>query len=386
MLYELVTGQQPFVSDDPTAVISQHLNSAPVRPWLRSEHCPPDLEALILRLLAKAPDERPSSAAEVLETSGGRLARRPRHRARPPRAADARALGRPPAARAARPGALRRARPAAARRAHEPPRHRLDPVARGATCASSGAPSSSSPTTATSSTPSATPSPTSTTSSCGSTAATTTPRARQGAGRRPEGRRDCPHRGAHRGTAAVHRPLPREGHEGPPGLRPQEAGREDRDARDPPQLAALARLRVRAEPPLRSHAPARLRPDEELRRAHRAARRLHRAAARRPPGRRRPERGRQVDADQDRQRRPRGRRRSRRARLRDAPRLLRAGRPRRAARRADRLRLARRRQRRGRQRQAPRRARPGGSSAATTCTSASATSAAASPRASCWPR
>ena len=66
MLYELVTGQPPFVGDDATAVISQHINTAPVRPSLRSEHCPPDLEALVLRLLAKAPDDRPASTAEVL--------------------------------------------------------------------------------------------------------------------------------------------------------------------------------------------------------------------------------------------------------------------------------------------------------------------------------
>ena len=67
MLYELVTGQPPFGGDDATAVIGQHINTAPVRPSLRSEHCPPDLEALILRLLAKAPADRPASATEVLE-------------------------------------------------------------------------------------------------------------------------------------------------------------------------------------------------------------------------------------------------------------------------------------------------------------------------------
>jgi hypothetical protein len=71
MLYELVTGAPPFVGDDATAVISQHLNTAPVRPSLRSEHCPPDLEALILRLLAKAPADRPASASEVLAAMDG---------------------------------------------------------------------------------------------------------------------------------------------------------------------------------------------------------------------------------------------------------------------------------------------------------------------------
>ena len=67
MLYELVTGRPPFVGDDPTAVISQHINTPPVAPSWNSEHCPPDLEALILHLLQKVPEDRPTSASEVLE-------------------------------------------------------------------------------------------------------------------------------------------------------------------------------------------------------------------------------------------------------------------------------------------------------------------------------
>jgi hypothetical protein len=66
MLYELVTGRPPFQADDPTAIISQHINTAPVAPSWYSEHCPPDLEALILRLLAKVPADRPAAASEVL--------------------------------------------------------------------------------------------------------------------------------------------------------------------------------------------------------------------------------------------------------------------------------------------------------------------------------
>jgi tetratricopeptide (TPR) repeat protein len=66
MLYELVTGRPPFQADDPTAIISQHINTPPVAPSWNSEHCPPDLEGLILRLLAKVPADRPSSATEVL--------------------------------------------------------------------------------------------------------------------------------------------------------------------------------------------------------------------------------------------------------------------------------------------------------------------------------
>ncbi|HYM14988.1 MAG TPA: protein kinase [Dehalococcoidia bacterium] len=66
MLYEMVTGRPPFVSDNPTAVISQHINTPPVAPSWLTDHCPPDLEELILRLLAKDPGGRPASAEEVL--------------------------------------------------------------------------------------------------------------------------------------------------------------------------------------------------------------------------------------------------------------------------------------------------------------------------------
>ncbi len=70
MLYELVAGLPPFVGGDLTAVISQHINTQPVAPSWHSEHCPPDLEALILQLLAKVPEDRPASASEVLAALG----------------------------------------------------------------------------------------------------------------------------------------------------------------------------------------------------------------------------------------------------------------------------------------------------------------------------
>jgi eukaryotic-like serine/threonine-protein kinase len=66
MLYEMVTGRPPFVGNDPTAVISQHINQPPVAPSWLTESCPPELEEVILWLLAKDPGERPASAEEVL--------------------------------------------------------------------------------------------------------------------------------------------------------------------------------------------------------------------------------------------------------------------------------------------------------------------------------
>jgi tetratricopeptide (TPR) repeat protein len=65
MLYELTTGRLPFLADDPLAVISQHLHAPAVPPRARDEGIPPALDALILRLLSKDPQDRPVSAAEV---------------------------------------------------------------------------------------------------------------------------------------------------------------------------------------------------------------------------------------------------------------------------------------------------------------------------------
>ena len=65
VLYECLTGHPPFAGDDPTAIISQHINTTPVAPSWHTEHCPPDLEEIILGLLAKNPDDRPASASDV---------------------------------------------------------------------------------------------------------------------------------------------------------------------------------------------------------------------------------------------------------------------------------------------------------------------------------
>ena len=65
MLYEMVTGRPPFLGDDPVAVISQHINTPPVAPTWHRPECPKPLEALIVRLLAKDPKERPASATDV---------------------------------------------------------------------------------------------------------------------------------------------------------------------------------------------------------------------------------------------------------------------------------------------------------------------------------
>lgn len=64
-LYELTTGHLPFTGPTPLAIISQHLDVPPVPPRSRHPDVPPDLEAVILRLLAKRPQDRYAAADQV---------------------------------------------------------------------------------------------------------------------------------------------------------------------------------------------------------------------------------------------------------------------------------------------------------------------------------
>lgn len=66
MLYELTTGELPFVDENPIAVITQHINSPVVPPRAKREDLPGYVDNLILKLLEKDPKDRPESAAAVL--------------------------------------------------------------------------------------------------------------------------------------------------------------------------------------------------------------------------------------------------------------------------------------------------------------------------------
>jgi class 3 adenylate cyclase len=65
LMYEMLTGQPPFPGDDAVAIITQHLNAAPVPPSRHAPEVPAAVDRLVLRLLAKAPGDRPASAGEV---------------------------------------------------------------------------------------------------------------------------------------------------------------------------------------------------------------------------------------------------------------------------------------------------------------------------------
>ena len=67
MLYELTVGELPFIGADPLAVISQHIYAPVVPPRARNEKILPALDALIVCLLGKHPEDRPASAEDVQE-------------------------------------------------------------------------------------------------------------------------------------------------------------------------------------------------------------------------------------------------------------------------------------------------------------------------------
>ncbi len=65
MLYELAAGRLPFGGDDPLTVIAQHLTAPAVPPSTFNPGISGALEALILKLIGKQPEDRPATAAEV---------------------------------------------------------------------------------------------------------------------------------------------------------------------------------------------------------------------------------------------------------------------------------------------------------------------------------
>src|SRR5271170_1297185 len=58
VIFEMVTGRPTFLGDTPVAVASKHVREHPPAPREVNPGVPPDLEAIILKCLAKSPDHR----------------------------------------------------------------------------------------------------------------------------------------------------------------------------------------------------------------------------------------------------------------------------------------------------------------------------------------
>lgn len=65
LLYELLALRPPFTGETPLSVVYQHVQDIPVPPSEVSHAVPPELDGLVMRSLAKDPDDRFQSAEEM---------------------------------------------------------------------------------------------------------------------------------------------------------------------------------------------------------------------------------------------------------------------------------------------------------------------------------
>jgi serine/threonine-protein kinase len=65
VLYEMLTGEPPFVGDSPVAVAYQHVREDPIPPSQKRSGISAELDAVVLKALTKNPDNRYQSAAEM---------------------------------------------------------------------------------------------------------------------------------------------------------------------------------------------------------------------------------------------------------------------------------------------------------------------------------
>jgi eukaryotic-like serine/threonine-protein kinase len=65
VLYEMLTGHVPFTGDTPVEIAMKHLSQVPEPPSKLRHDVPHDLDAIVMRALAKDPDQRYESAEEM---------------------------------------------------------------------------------------------------------------------------------------------------------------------------------------------------------------------------------------------------------------------------------------------------------------------------------
>jgi len=65
VLYEMVTGEPPFSGDNPVSIAYKHVREQPELPTTRVATIPSTFEAIVMRAMAKNPEERYQSAADL---------------------------------------------------------------------------------------------------------------------------------------------------------------------------------------------------------------------------------------------------------------------------------------------------------------------------------
>jgi len=85
LLYELLTGRPPFVGDSPVAVAYQHVREPAVPPSHHDSDLTPQIDAIVMKSLAKRVEDRYQSAAQMRADIESYLAGRPVTAVVPPR-------------------------------------------------------------------------------------------------------------------------------------------------------------------------------------------------------------------------------------------------------------------------------------------------------------
>lgn len=67
VLYEMLTGEVPFKGDSPISVALKHIQEKPKKPSLLNQEIPPEVDELVMKAIAKEPEERFNNAAEMRE-------------------------------------------------------------------------------------------------------------------------------------------------------------------------------------------------------------------------------------------------------------------------------------------------------------------------------
>jgi serine/threonine protein kinase len=67
VLYEMLTGTVPFTAEGALATAMKHLTESPLRPTKRNASVPEAMDALVMRLLSKDPEDRYPNAAQLIE-------------------------------------------------------------------------------------------------------------------------------------------------------------------------------------------------------------------------------------------------------------------------------------------------------------------------------
>lgn len=84
LLYELLVSEPPFKGDSPVSVAYQHVREVPVRPSERDPEITSDMDAIVMKALAKDPRDRYQDATEFRDDILRALENKPVHAALPP--------------------------------------------------------------------------------------------------------------------------------------------------------------------------------------------------------------------------------------------------------------------------------------------------------------